>query len=247
MSGSVRAGCHTGFFNFVLHANVQFAHRVGLATHSLVGGSGFAGFLAFADELGESLADQAFVVFCGNPGGAELLAQAGLVRVQLPVEVLKLLADFQHAREVRSALDAELGQFLFELAVARMELPEGVGELAGFAGRTGIKGQQDFRVVLRGGTILGFAQEPFRICGGKLLSQLVHFHHCGEMAAGGGRPVRQRFRSDEDAVFLLEGGQTAIVVVGPGLQVAQLVLQPEGGFAGWPGCAPVPVPCRKRR
>ena len=228
----MRIGGQCGLMNLLLYANVKVAGGIGLAPHSFIGGRGFGGVLALAGALLESLPHQALMICGRHPGSAQLLPETRAAGFELPVDVLHLLVNFEHAREVGAAFDAELGKLLLEAAPLGVKLAECAGKIVGLRSYTGIERQHYFGVALCGGSKLGFAQQALRFCGCQCPAQFIDGHNGGEMARGGGNTIRQRLRRDEYAVLLLKDGQSAVVFVYPGLEASESVIKAADSLPG---------------
>src|SRR5947209_3512938 len=81
-------------------AEMQIAGGVGLLAHTLERGGRFVDFQTFAGARPQVLADQLGMVFGGGPRAPELRPHPGVLRFQLPVQILKLLTDLKDTGEV---------------------------------------------------------------------------------------------------------------------------------------------------
>ena len=84
-----------------------------------------AASFSFMPSLGglfQALAHQLLAVESSLPVAAEALDEFRIFGLLLPVEILQLAADFDHARKTRAVFGAELRLFLLQVAAARVNL-----------------------------------------------------------------------------------------------------------------------------
>jgi hypothetical protein len=75
--------------------------------------------MPFAGGLLQAFAHQLLAIESGLPVAAEALDELRVFRLLLPVEILQLAADFDHARKAGAVFGAELGLFLLQIAAPR--------------------------------------------------------------------------------------------------------------------------------
>ncbi len=96
------------------------------------------------------------------PCAAKPFLELGVFHLHLPVEVLQLLPDLEHAGKVRTAFQAQLRLLLLQFAVARMHLPQcACRQIAVIPLHPRNALQYQLRVALRCCAILRFAQDAF--------------------------------------------------------------------------------------
>ncbi len=163
----------------------------------------------------------------GLPVAAEALDEFRVFSLLLPVEILQLTADFNHARKAGAVFGAELRLFLLQIAAAGVNLLEERGGKVGVLSlQARICGDHHLRVALRGGAILGFAEDAVGGGGNKLAAELVDFHQSRGVLGFAGLAVGLHLGRAHDAVLRFEIGKALLITIDADLQICKLGVQP---------------------
>ena len=205
---------------------------VSLLAHGRVLGGRFIGLHAFRGQLREVFAHQLLAVGSRLPCAAESLHQLGVLGLFLLVQILQQPVNLHHAGKVWTMLDAELGLFLFQIALAGVNLlQQGGGKVAAIGLQARIGGDHQLRVALPGRAVLGLAQNTIRRRGHQLPSQFIDLQHRRGVFALARFAVGQRLGRGQQAVLALKGRQPLLVLIHADFQFLELALQPRRGLS----------------
>ncbi len=214
------------FLNFFQHPHVEIVACIRLLTHGCVLRGGLVQPHAFAGGLFQALAHQLFAVQRSLPVAAESLNEFRVFRLLLPIEILQLTANLNHARKIGAMFGAELGLFLLQIAAAGVNLLEERGGKVALRLQARIAGDHHLRVALRGGRYSAslrmrsvvaatswrlnssISKQSRRVLGFPLL------------------PIGLHLGRAHDAVLHLEIGKALLVLIVAGLQIGELRIEP---------------------
>ncbi len=142
-----------------------------------------------------------------------------------------MAADFDDAGKAGPVFGAELGLFLLQIAAARMKLIEERGGKVGiWRLQARIGGDYHLRIALRGGAILGFAEDAIGSGGDQLAAQLVDLKESRGVLGFTGLAVGPHLRCAQNAVLRLVVSQTLVVPVNASLEIGELGIEPAGAL-----------------